>query len=66
MLFLVLFFVALNSIFTISVTIKNARLKLSLAIPIGAPIRVAIEMLPVVADATFNDFQNSEKIQCIY
>ena len=66
MLFLVLFFVALNSVFTISVTIKNARLKLSLAIPIGAPIRVAIEMLPVVADATFNDFQNSEKIQCIY
>ena len=66
MLFLVLFFVALNSVFTISVTIKNARLKLSLAIPIGAPIRVAIEMLPVVADTTFNDFQNSEKIQCIY
>ena len=42
----------------ISVEIENARLKLVLTIPTGAPITVAndaIEMLPVVTDKTIND-----------
>ena len=42
----------------IPVNIENARLKLALAIPTGAPITVtndAIEMLPAVTDKTIND-----------
>ena len=38
--------------------IENARLKLPVAIPTGAPITVAnyaIEVLPVVTDKTMND-----------
>ena len=38
--------------------IENARLKLALTIPTGAPITVAnnaIEKLPVVIDKTIND-----------
>ena len=53
-----LFLVVFNSFFTISVEIKNARLKLVLAIPTGAQITVAndaIEMIPVVTDKTVND-----------
>ena len=56
--FFFLFLVVFNSIFTIPVEIENARLKLALTIPIGAPITVAndaIEMLPVVIDKTIND-----------
>ena len=37
---------------------KNARLKLALAIPAGVPIKAAndaIEMLPIVADKTIKD-----------
>ena len=37
---------------------ENARLKLALAIPTGAPIKVAndaIEMLPLVADKAIKD-----------
>ena len=40
------------------VEIENARLKLALTVPTGAPITVAnaaIEMLPVVTDKTIND-----------
>ena len=51
MLFLTVFF-------TIPVEIENARLKLALAIPTGAPITVAndaIEMVPVATDKTIND-----------
>ena len=42
----------------IPVNIENARLKLALAIPTGAPITVAndaIEMLPAITDKTIND-----------
>ena len=56
--FFFLFLVVFNRFFTIAVEIENARLKLALAIPTGAPIIVgndAIEMLPVVTDKTIND-----------
>ena len=42
----------------ILVEIKNARLKLALTIPTGAPITVtndATEMLPVLIDRTIDD-----------
>ena len=42
----------------IPVEIENARLKLALAIPTGAPITVvndAIEMIPAVTDKIMND-----------
>ena len=45
-------------LFLIPVKIENARLKLALTIPTGAPITVgndAMEMLPVVTDKTTND-----------
>ena len=48
----------LTFFFTIPVKTENARLKLALAIPAGAPITVAsdaIEMLPVVTYKTIND-----------
>ena len=48
----------MNSVFTITVEIENARLKLALAILTGAPIKAAndvIEMIPLVADKTIND-----------
>ena len=44
--------------FTIPVKIENARLKLALSVPTGAPITVAnyaIEIVPVVTDKTIND-----------
>ena len=44
--------------FTIPVKTENARLKIALTIPTGAPVTVAnsaIEMLPVVTDETIND-----------
>ena len=52
----------------IPVEIKNERLKLTLIIPIGAPITVAndaIEMLTVVTDKTMT-YQNRQKKQFIY
>ena len=52
----------------IPVEIENARLKLALTIPTGAPITVAndaIKMLPVVTDKTMLN-QNSQKKQYIY
>ena len=42
----------------IPVEVKNARLKLALIIPSGAPMTAAndaLEMLPVVTDKTIND-----------
>ena len=56
--FFFLLFVVFNIFFTISVQTKNARLKLALVIPTGAPIAVAndaIEILPAVTDKTIND-----------
>ena len=56
--FFFLLLVVFNSFFTIPVQIENARLKLALVIPAGAPVTVAndaIEMLPVVTDKTIND-----------
>ena len=56
--FVFLFLVVFNSFFMIPVEIENARLKLALIIPTGAPITVAndaIEMLPVATDKTIND-----------
>ena len=67
--FFFFFYVVINSFFTIPVKTKNARLKLALTIPNGAPITVAIdaiEMLPVVSDKTINDLSKSQKKQCIY
>ena len=52
----------------IPVEIENARLKLALIIPTGAPITVAndaIEMLPVVTDKTINDLSKYSK-EAIY
>ena len=51
--FFFLFPVVFNSFLTIPVEIGNAKLKLALAIPTGAPVTVAndtIEMIPVVTD----------------
>ena len=48
--------------------IENARLKLALAFPTGAPTIVAndaIEMLPVVTNKTMT-YQSSQKKQYIY
>ena len=62
--FFFLFLVVFNNFFTIPVVIENARLKLALPIPAGAPITVAndaIEMLPVVTDKTIADLLNTKK-----
>ena len=56
--FLFLFRIVFNNFFTIPVEIENARLKLAIAIPTGAPITVAedaIEILPVVTDKVIHD-----------
>ena len=56
--FFFLFYVVFNSLFTIPVKIKNARLKLALLVPTSAPItnaNGAIEMQPVVTDKKIND-----------
>ena len=48
----------LTVFFTVLVEIENARLKLAVPIPTGAPITVAndaIEILPVITDKTIND-----------
>ena len=48
----------LLTIFAMPVDIENARLKLALAIPTGAPVTAgndAIEMLPLVTDKTIKD-----------
>ena len=56
--FFLLLLVVFNNIFTITVYTENARLKLVLAIPTGAPIiaaKDAIEMLPLAAGKTIKD-----------
>ena len=68
-MFYFLLLVVFSSFFTIPVEIKNARLKLALAIPTGAPITVAndaIEMLPVATDKTINDLSEKESKEVIY
>ena len=53
-----LLLVVFNSFFIISVQMENARLKLAIVIPTGAPVTLAndaVEMLPVVTDKTIND-----------
>ena len=57
--FFFLFRVVFLKKLTIPVETENARLKVALAIPTGAPITVAnytVEILPVVTDETINDF----------
>ena len=52
------FLVLFNSFFTITVEIEDARLKLTLAIPTGAPLTLAnhaIEVLPVATDKAIID-----------
>ena len=59
--FFFLFLAILYNFFTMTVDIQNAKLKLALAIPIGAPITVAndaMEMLPLVTDKTIKDLSN--------
>ena len=54
----------MQKVFTNPVVIENARLKLPLIIPAGAPITVAndaIEMLPVATDKTINDLSKYSK-----
>ena len=56
--FFFLFFVDFTNVFTNTVLIENARLKLTLIFPIDAPIKVAndaIEMPPVATDKTINN-----------
>ena len=56
--FYFLFLVVFNSFFIMPVEIKNARLKLALAISTGAPMTIAndaIEMLLVVTYKRIND-----------
>ena len=58
---LFLFLVAFSNFFTSPVLNENARLKLALVIPIGAPITVgkdAIETPPLVTDKTIKDLSN--------
>ena len=55
---LFLFIVAFGNFFTSPVRNENARLRLALVIPIGAPITVAkdaIETPPLVIDKTIKD-----------
>ena len=62
--FFLLFRVAFNNFFIIPVATKNERTKIALAIPTGAPVKVAndaIEMLPLVADKTIKDLSKQSK-----
>ena len=66
-----MFHVVFSTFFTIPVDIENqnARLKFALAIPAGAPVRVAndaIEMLPHVADKRIKDISKYQKKQYTY
>ena len=63
-----MFLVVFNRFFTIPVEIENARLKLALDIPTGAPITVAnytTEILPVVTDKTIDNLTKQSQ-QAIY
>ena len=60
--FFFLLLVVFNSFFINPVEIENARLKLALTIPTGAPMTVAneaIEILPVATDITISDLSNN-------
>ena len=60
---ILLFCVVFNSFFVIPVDIGNARLKVALANPTGAPITVAndaIETPSLVPDKTIKDYQNNQ------
>ena len=53
----------------IPVEIENARPKLALIIPTGAPVTVAndaIEMLPLATDKIINDLSKYQRKQYIY
>ena len=66
--FFFLFCAVFNFFSTITVEIENARLKLALTIPKGAPITVpndAIEKLPLAADKTIKDLSKKPK-EAIY
>ena len=55
---LFLFLVAFNNFFTSPVHNENARLKLALVIPIGAPIAVAKDVIktpPLITNKTIKD-----------
>ena len=55
--------------FRVPVTIKNAKLKLAIAIPTGALIIVsnnAIEVPSSVAENQLNTYQSSQKKQYVY
>ena len=58
LLFFSFLFLLFNRFFMIPVEIENARLRLALIIPIGAPMTVAndaIEMLSIFTDKTVTD-----------
>ena len=62
--FFFLFCVVFNNFVTNAVETENARLKLALAFPGGAPVTVAndpIEMLPLAADKTIKDLSKYPK-----
>ena len=66
--FFFLFLVIFHRFLMIPVEIENAKLKLALVIPRGAPMTVAIdaiEMLPVVNDKTISDLSKCSK-EAIY
>ena len=65
--FFFLFRVVFNNFFTISAEIENVRLKLTLAIPTGAPVaNDAIEMPLLAQTKQLNISQNIQKKQYIY
>ena len=67
--FFFLFPVVFKSFFTIPAEIENARLKLALTFPTGAPITVvndAIEMPLVVINKTIMTYENTRIRQNIY
>ena len=67
--FYLLFLVLFNSFFTISVIIKNARLKRALTDPTDAPITVAneaVEKQLLLQVKQLMAHQNSHNKQCIY
>ena len=62
--FLFLFSLVFNNFFTIPVVIENAKLKLALAIPTGAPITVANDAIDIpsfAADKTIKDLSKYSK-----
>ena len=54
-MFFLLFLVVFNSYFMIPVEIENARLKLALTVPTGAPRTVANDAIEMLTDKAIND-----------